>query len=142
MPSDGIWADAWAPGNTLGLVTSISSALFLVILFWWLGVSDPGIPLASLSSGELLGGLILGLLLGGGTIAIHAKPAWRERWRTDLRLRVVISLPLVGVIATSLVVSPPVVFLGTAIMAVLFVPARTYLYLAARAGIDTRAPTV
>lgn len=142
MPSDGIWADTWAPGNTLGFVTSISSALFLVVLFWWLGVVDPGIPFASLSSGELLGGLILGLLLGGGTIAIHAKTAWRERWRTDLRLRVVSSLPLVGVIATFIVVSPPVVFLGTAIMAVLFIPVRTYLYLAARAGIDTRPPTV
>lgn len=100
--------------------------------------STPG----SLSSGELLGVLILGLLLGGGPIAIHAKGAWRERWRTDLRLRVVISLPLIGVIATSLVVSPSVVFLGTAIMAVLFIPVRTYLYLAARAGIDTRSPTV
>ena len=129
MVTDSSWAETWHPGNRLGFVTSVTSALVLAVFFWWLGVVDPGVSITALSSVELVGVILLGLLIGGGAVLLHAKRVWRERWRTSMRLRAVVSLPLVVVIGVVLTVSPAVVSLAFLVLAAVFVPGRTALYL-------------
>lgn len=131
MTAEGFWAETWQPGNRLGYVTSIVGVLFLAVFFWWYGVSDTGAAITGLSAWEVVVALGFGLLLGGGTLAIHARPGWRDRWRTSIQLRAIVSLPLVVVVAALLVFSPPVLSLSFVVMAIFFVPGRTYLYLAA-----------
>lgn len=131
MTADGFWGETWQPGNRLGFATSVVSALFLAIFFWWFGIMDTGATIDTVSATEFVGALLVSLILGGGALMIHEKPVWRERWRTSMRLRAVVSLPIVGVVAILLVFSPPVLSISFVVMAVVFIPGRTYLYLVA-----------
>ena len=131
MTTEGLWAETWQPGNRLGFVTSISSACFLAVFFWWVGIIDTGATITSLSAIEVVVSMGFGLLLGSGALAIHARAGWRDRWRTSMRLRAIVAAPLVVVIGALLIFSPPVASLTFAVMANIFVPGRTYLYLTA-----------
>lgn len=132
VTADGLLAETWEPGNRLGYVTSVASALFLAAFVWWIGVVDLRTNALALPASRVLGGVLVGLLLAGGTLAVHAKPTWREHWRTSVRLRATVAVPVAVVIALLFATVPAVLAVGFGVMAVVFVVGRTYLYVAAR----------
>jgi hypothetical protein len=120
----------WRPGSTAGYLVSTVSVILLSVLFWLIAFAPPTVTLASLSPVQYLGGVSLGLLLSAGTLGIHARPNWRDRWRTSWRLRLGSALPTAGSLAVVAAADPAVVSVGFVVLAVCFTLGRTYLYAA------------
>lgn len=131
MSNQSVVARLWEPKSRIGLALSVTSVWIFAILFWWAGIAAVSDSLATLSVMQYSSGIVLGLLLGAGTLAIHTRPSLRERWRTSLRLRLTFAVPLGIIFGVLITYAPAVLSLGFIIFAVVFTVGRVYLYISA-----------
>ncbi|WP_254545487.1 hypothetical protein [Halomarina pelagica] len=131
MTSGSFSERTWHPESLTGLVMSTVSTYVLAALFWWVGIGATRESLATLSTPQYAGGIVLGSILSVRVLSIHARPVWRERWRTSVRLRLVAALPIAIGLGLLVSFAPAVASLGFVVLAVVFTLGRIYLYLTA-----------